>query len=65
MCEGSWLFTLKITTQALGTKDFLTGDFRQAFRVVKNSNLRYLRIEAKNEKSKTTLFSPTFKVQEN
>ena len=41
---------------------FLTGDFSQTFRVVKNSNLQYLRIEAKNEKSKTNLLSRTFKV---
>ena len=66
-CKKHWkncllFITLKMTTKALGTRDFLTCDFSQTFRVVKKTNLRYFRLEAKNKKSKTTLLSQLLKL---
>ena len=43
----------------------MTGDFSQICKLVKSTNCQYLGLEAKNEKSKTTLFSQTFEVPEN
>ena len=51
-----------ITKQA--SRIFLTGDFIQAFKLLKSKNQQYLGLKAKNDKSKTTLFSQTFKVPE-
>ena len=42
----------------------MTGDFSQIYKLVKSTNCQYLGLEAKNEKSKTTLFSQTFEVPE-
>ena len=43
----------------------LTGYFSQTCGLVKSTNCQYLVMEAKNEKSKGTLFSRTLKVGEN
>ena len=40
-------------------------DFFQTHRLLKSKNRQYLGLEAKNDKSKTTLYSQTFKVREN
>ena len=63
MSEGCWLFTLKMAAQSLETS--LSGDFSQMWLLVKSTNLQYLGLVAKTEKSKTTLFSQTFEVAEN
>ena len=65
MSEGYSFFTLKMTMQTLGNRDFLTVDFSQICKLEKSTNCQYLGLEAKNEKSKTTLFSQTFEVPEN
>ena len=54
-----------MVSELQGIKIYLTGDFSKTFKLLKSKNSQYLGLEAKNEKSKTTLFSPTFKVSEN
>ena len=44
---------------------FLRADFCQNCGLVKSTNRQYLDLEAKMEKSKTTLFPQTFEVAEN
>ena len=48
-----------------GEKLSKQGILAQTCRLVKSINRQYLSLEAKNDKSKTTLFSQTFKVPEN
>ena len=65
MSEGYWLFPLKMAVQSWGTGILLSGDFSQIRILVKSTNRPYLGLEAKMEKSKTTLFPQTFEVAKN
>ena len=56
---------LELESQLPGTEIFLSGDFIQTFRLLKSKNHQYLGLETKNDQSKTTLFSQTFKVSKN
>ena len=64
MSLGCWFLTLRMRTPASRNRDFpyITGDFIQTFRLAISKNHLYLGLEAKYDKSKTTLFSQTFKV---
>ena len=66
MPEGCCLFTLKMTVQNLGNRDFTVSWFQPNVDIdEKKPNRQYPEIEAKIEKSKTTLLFQIFEVAEN
>ena len=52
----------KVNPKLKLSKLFLMGDFIPTFRLLNIKYCQYIGLEAKNDKSKTTLFSQTFKV---
>ena len=52
MSKGCWLFTLKITVQSLGNRDFTFRCFLPNVNTDKSTSRQYLGLEAKNEKMK-------------
>ena len=66
MSEGRWLFTLKMTMQALGNRDFPNSWFQPNLEIgQKNTSSTSTSLsKGQNWKSKTTLFPQTFKLAE-
>ena len=57
MSERCWLFTLEMTVQSLGNRNFT---YRRFHPKVKTCQKQLLSIKAKNEKNKGTLFSAIY-----
>ena len=64
MSQGCCFFTLKLIRSAFQTEILFRGDLCQICGLLKSTNCQNLDVDAKNEKSKTTLFSETLKVPE-